>query len=78
MRFKILYAYLLLQVTVKSDEKWKWSSISPSISSTEATTAITSPQSEQRSYRYTGVATAKLVETDSYSVPVTGKWKTLF
>ncbi|KAI9552842.1 hypothetical protein GHT06_020724 [Daphnia sinensis] len=69
MRFKILYAYLLLQVTVKSEEKWKWSSSSPSISSTEATTAITSPP--ERSYRYTGLATAKLVEADSYNVPAT-------
>ncbi|XP_057381159.1 uncharacterized protein LOC130703733 [Daphnia carinata] len=69
MRFRILYAYLLLQVTVKSEEKWKWSSSSPSISSTEATVAITSQP--ERNYRYTGLATAKLVEADSYNTPTT-------
>lgn len=70
MRFKIFYACLLLQVTVKSEETWKWSSSSPVIYSTEATTTTTS--APQPIYRNTGLATVQLVEDHSYYVPATG------
>jgi hypothetical protein len=72
MKFKILVcSCLLLQVTTvraSSEEIWKWSSSSPAIFSSTETTTTETANSVQ--YRYAGLSTAQIVESDdSYHVP---------
>jgi hypothetical protein len=71
MKFKVLVcSCLLLQVTTvrsSSEEIWKWSSSSPAIVSSTETTTTETANSVQ--YRYAGLSTAQIVESDdSYHV----------
>jgi len=75
MKFKILCLCLFLQVAVRasSEDTWKWSSSTPFVSTTEASTT-TAASTQESSYRYAGLSTAKIVESDdSYHVSVSGK-----
>ncbi len=75
MKFKIICLCLLLQVAVRasSEDIWKWSSSTPLVSTSEASTT-TAASTQEISYRYAGLATAKIVESDdSDHVAVSGK-----
>lgn len=75
MKFKILCLCLLLQVAVRasSENVWKWSSSTTLVSTTEASTT-TAASTQESSYRYAGLTTTKIVESnDSYHVAVSGK-----
>jgi hypothetical protein len=74
MKFEIVCLCLLLQVAVRAEDIWKWSSSTPLVSTTEAS-STTAASTQESSFRHAGLTTAEIVESnDSYHVAVSGKY----